>query len=182
MRIWNSYKKIVQVLAKIGIALGCVMLSAMCLLVGVEVVSRSVFGVSTLVADEYSSYLLVGLSFFGAAYALSSGNFINVDILYSKFPPKVKRWVDVVLDLMALAFIIFLFDRCWYVVSYSIKNHVLSAGLARTPLYIPQSTMVIGLALFILQLTVSIGDNILGQHSFSQVASPEKVESEEQEK
>ena len=151
MGIWNSYKKIVQLLAKIGIAAGCVMLAAMCILVGVEVVSRSFFGVSTLVADEYSSYLLVGLSFFGAAYAFSSGNFINVDILYSRFPGNVKRWLDVVLDILALAFIIFLFGRCWYVVSYSVKNHVLSSGLSRTPLYIPQSTMVIGLAIFILE-------------------------------
>lgn len=36
--------------------------------------------------------------------------------------------------------------------------HILSAGLSRTPLAIPQSTMVIGLAIFILQMTVSIGD------------------------
>lgn len=158
MFFWKQYKKIIRKICIGGAILACVMLAILSVLVTVEVISRSVFGSSTLITDEYSCYLCVGLSFLGAAYAFSSGNFINVDILYAKFPQGVKKWVDLVLDITALAFMIYLFARCWYVVSYSAANHVLSAGLSRTPLAIPQSTMVIGLAIFVLQMTVSIGD------------------------
>lgn len=158
MFFWKQYKKIIRKICVGGAILACVMLAILSVLVTVEVISRSVFGSSALITDEYSCYLCVGLSFLGAAYAFSSGNFINVDILYAKFPQGVKKWVDLVLDITALAFMIYIFVRCWYVVSYSAANHVLSAGLSRTPLAIPQSTMVIGLAIFVLQMTVSIGD------------------------
>lgn len=90
MFFWKQYKKIIRKICVGGAILACVMLAILSVLVTVEVISRSVFGSSTLITDEYSCYLCVGLSFLGAAYAFSSGNFINVDILYAKFPQGVK--------------------------------------------------------------------------------------------
>ena len=50
----------------------------MMLLVTVEVLGRSFLNVSTLIADEMGSYLLVSLTFLGLAPTLRDGGFIRI--------------------------------------------------------------------------------------------------------
>lgn len=130
MVFWNKYCKVVSKLVDGGTVLAAGMLMFMSLLVTIEVICRGAFNISTLIADEYSCYACVALTFFGAAISFKSNSFINVDILYAKFSPTVRKWVDFFLNLLATAFIVYLFFRCTYVARYSYTMSVTSTSFS----------------------------------------------------
>ena len=52
-----------------------------------EVVSRYVFNEPTVWATEYSTYLLLGMTFVGLAYAQKHGSHIRVELLVGRLAP-----------------------------------------------------------------------------------------------
>lgn len=158
MKFWQEYCKLTSILVKVGLVIGAVAICATALLVTLEVILRGFFNTSTLIADEYACYFCVAMTFFGGAMAYRQGSFINVDILYRKFKPGFKKWLDLFLNLIAIAFVIFLITKAFYIMNYSLEGDVRSATISRTPLFIPQGCMFLGLVIFILQMIVSTLD------------------------
>lgn len=158
MKIWQTYCKITSVLVRIGFIAGAVAVCATALLVTVDVILRGVFNTSTMIADEYSCYFCVATTFLGGAMAYRQGSFINVDIIYAKFKPEFRKWLDLVLNIIGMAFVIFLISKAYYITEYSLSGDVRSATISRTPLFIPQGCMLVGLIIFLMQMLVSTLD------------------------
>ena len=158
MKIWQGYCKVTDVLVRIGLVIGGIAVCAAAALVTVDVFLRGIFNVSTMIADEYSCYFCVAMTFFGGAMAYRQGSFINVDIFYAKIKPEVRKWLDLVLNLIGIAFVIFLLSKARYITSYSFTGDVRSASISRTPLFIPQGCMFVGLIIFLMEMVVCTFD------------------------
>jgi TRAP-type C4-dicarboxylate transport system permease small subunit len=83
---------------------------AVCLLAGLTVVVclgvffRYVLNASLVWYDEFASYLLVWLTFYGAVVAQYYQRHINFDLLVEKLAPLARRVVDVVAEAAVLGF------------------------------------------------------------------------------
>jgi TRAP-type C4-dicarboxylate transport system permease small subunit len=83
---------------------------AMLLLVGMVVIVtagvfyRYVLNASLIWYDEFASYLLVWLSFYGAVVAAYHRRHIAFETIVEKFRPAVRRWVAVGAELCVLVF------------------------------------------------------------------------------
>lgn len=122
-------------------------LIVMATLVSLEVVCRSFFGFSTLFATEYSKYMLAVCIFIGAAYSVQKGDFIHVDLIYQFFYGKFKKTLDIILWVSAIAYLVFV---TYYLYLYVYTNFLFGATANEyyaTPLWIPQSVMVIGMVI-----------------------------------
>jgi TRAP-type C4-dicarboxylate transport system permease small subunit len=128
----------------------------MTLLITVEVAGRSAFGVSTLVSDEMSGYLLVVLTFFGLADSLRAGSFIRVELLYGRLGPDVRRRLDAALLLVGLGYTAFLAYHFWGFVAESYRFGTTSIYFTRTLLWIPQGFMAVGTSILILALLAAL--------------------------
>lgn len=128
MKIWQGYCKVTDVLVRIGLVIGGIAVCAAAALVTVDVFLRGIFNVSTMIADEYSCYFCVAMTFFGGAMAYRQGSFINVDIFYAKIKPEVRKWLDLVLNLIGIAFVIFLLSKAC--ISRAIRSRATSARRA----------------------------------------------------
>lgn len=162
----QAWKKFCAIYEKINmfflyIAVFCVI--AMTILIMAEIVSRGLFSASTLICDEYTGYFVAGMTFCGGAYAMSKGSFLRVDILYLKFKGRFKKAIDIFNTIIGLVYVSFLIKFCWSVFSYSLKNKVVSIYTSRTPLAIPQSVMVIGCLLLLVQLLIELVNIFVGQ-------------------
>src|SRR5690625_6219999 len=73
-----------------------------------EIISRSLFNYSTLIADEYSGYLNVAIPLFGLAYTFKTEGFIKIKILYDKFSNNTKKMLDIISMVMGLFYSIIL--------------------------------------------------------------------------
>jgi TRAP-type C4-dicarboxylate transport system permease small subunit len=133
-----------------GLWLAGLSLLAMILLVSADVVARWLLNFSFLIADEYSGYLLIAVTFLGAAFSLRSGAFTRMDALYNRTRGKVRWVLDVLLNLVSLAYLAILDYWLWVFIASSYRSGVTSISIAQTPLYIPRLFMGLGVMLLTL--------------------------------
>jgi TRAP-type C4-dicarboxylate transport system permease small subunit len=126
----------------------------MVLLIMVEVILRNLFGISTLIADEMSGYLLVVIVFWGATISFESESFVRVEVLYSKYGPKIRKIMDCLFLFFAIVFSVTLSIFLWKLTIDSLRLNSTSNSIVQTPLFIPQLFMSFGIGLFDLYLVL----------------------------
>jgi TRAP-type C4-dicarboxylate transport system permease small subunit len=93
-----------------------VLLVLMVVLVCLGVLFRYVIGASLAWYDEFASYLLVWLTFFGAISASYHNRHINFDTFINRCLPETKRKLEIVAELFVLGFHMVLFYYGWLLV------------------------------------------------------------------
>jgi TRAP-type C4-dicarboxylate transport system permease small subunit len=125
-------------------------------IIGFDVAMRLIFIRPTIWADEVSCYLLVGISFLGAAYTLSTGGHIYIETFVQRLGSKTQKRMELVTDILSLVFLVIFVRQAYWLVKDSYVSVKISATLLRTPLYLPQLLFAVGLMWLSLQLLVHI--------------------------
>lgn len=86
------------------------MLSAIVLLVFVDVVARFAFSTSIAVANELARFCFVYMIYFGVSYAIRERRHMRVTVLHDMMPAAARRWV---FALSELIFLIYSVAVCW---------------------------------------------------------------------
>ena len=128
----------------------------MVLLITLEVVGRKLFGFSTLVADEFSGYLLVVATFMGAAYTLKMKGFTRMEVIYNRFRDRGRWIIDLVFSLVSLIFLIIICYWLWVHITSSYRSRLTSISILQTPLFIPQLFMGIGVSFLLFEVVLEI--------------------------
>ena len=81
-----------------------VMASALFLIVVFAVVGRYVFGRSLTWTEEVPRYLLIWISFLGAAACVARREHVGFDVLFTRLPETIRRWVGAFIGLLILGF------------------------------------------------------------------------------
>jgi TRAP-type C4-dicarboxylate transport system permease small subunit len=104
-------------------------------------------------APDYAGYAMAAASFLAFANALNRGSHIRVSILLNAVPTKVRRILEIWCFGIGTAVM-------WYFVLYaqkfvywSWKFNDISQGQDKTPLWIPQTAMLVGAAILAIALT-----------------------------
>ena len=139
-----------------GASLSSLLIVALVGLIMVEIIGRSFFDYSTMLADEYSGYFYLALVFLGFAYTFDEEGHIRISIITSRLQDSTKRWVDIIAGTMTLAILLFALHYSWDFMMESHKMEMLSEGVSETPLYLTQIPIVVGLALFAFSALVFI--------------------------
>lgn len=155
-------------LANYGAALAASAVVLSMLLVLAEVVARSGFQTSTMISVEISGYLLIVVTFMGLAYTQQTGQMIHVDVLFGALRSRAQAWAD------ALRHTVMLIYACItlrYVGEFTWRSYTLdqlAPTLLRTPQYLPQLFMVLGLLLLaavLIQSTVRAWSRAIRYHA-----------------
>lgn len=146
------------------IARACGVLAALAIvailvIVCTETVLRQ-FRASLLVTDEIAGYLNAAAIFFGLAWTLREGGFIRVEILYDRAAGNLKRTLRWLIVVTASAFTAVMLWVCTRHVIYAYQRDTRAVSIIETPEWIPQSVMVLGLAVLLLQLVAWIVDRV----------------------
>jgi TRAP-type C4-dicarboxylate transport system permease small subunit len=133
------------------IAAGLALVSMM-LMIGTEVLARSVFHYSFEVVDELGGYLLVALSFLSLAPALASGSFHSVELVQARLSAAARQASQLLFTALSLGFaLVMTLAIARYVWRTFVQGDVAPTGL-QTPLWIPQTTMLLGMLALALAL------------------------------
>jgi TRAP-type C4-dicarboxylate transport system permease small subunit len=137
-------------------ALCSLLLLAMIVMIAAEAIARNVFGTSLQITDEVGGYLLVALTFLSMSVAESHGAFHRVELVQARLSRSARVVSQIVFDLMALTASVLV---TWQLVRLALNSwraeDVAPTPLA-TPLWLPQTSMGIGMALLCLALLRSI--------------------------
>lgn len=143
-------RHVVEVIVQIG---GWSVLAAAAL-VTYDVITRKVFNISIAGADEISGYVFAVSTACAFSYALLSRANIRIDLVYNWLPEPMKRICDL-LSILSMAG--FLGVVTYY--AYGLAADAWTYGSRsitplQTPLMIPQTLWVIGLALSVVTASI----------------------------
>ena len=133
----------------------------MMMLVVVDVFMRYVMRQPLMVADEFSAYMLVALSFLGLAYTWREKGHVRIEIFVNRLMPKTYGWVRLLGLVLTFVFLIEMDRAAYKMISYAREINLRSSTWLTFPLFWPQLTVFIGFVLLTLLLAVDIVRAIL---------------------
>jgi TRAP-type C4-dicarboxylate transport system permease small subunit len=128
-----------------------VVLVAMVVSISAEVVARMAH-FSFEIVDEVGGYLLSALTFLSLPVALIGGAYHQVEYVRQRLGRRGRAASGIVFTLLSLAFAAVLAWQLWRLVWRSFAAGVTAPTVLGTPLWIPQSAMLIGVAALIYAL------------------------------
>ena len=131
-------------------------LIAMVVLIGAEAIARNVFGTSLQVTDEIGGYLLVAMTFISMSVAEAHGAFHRVELIQARVGKTMRMISQIVFDLMSLGASALVTWQLTRLTLNSWRAEDVAPTPLQTPLWLPQSTMAIGMALLCFALLRTI--------------------------
>ena len=139
----------------------CVVLSSLSLmtmvaLIVAEIVARSFFHYSFEVVDEVGAYLLVAVSFLALAPAQAAGSFHSVELIQERLSTRVQRISKKFFLTLSLVFSLTMLGTITRYVWRTYQQSDVAPTVLQTPLWIPQSVMIVGMASLCIVLAQSL--------------------------
>jgi TRAP-type C4-dicarboxylate transport system permease small subunit len=123
----------------------------MTVLILVEIFLWNTFQKTTLIADEYCAYGLAAIIFLGAGYCLKEKGHIRITLILGILPEKAARTITFLATGLTTIFMGYLWWYLFKMVRAAVRYDSTSGTLTNTPLWIPQTVMLIGAACFFVQ-------------------------------
>jgi TRAP-type C4-dicarboxylate transport system permease small subunit len=127
--------------------LACVTaLIVMLVVIGVDIMTRSLFNFYFEISDELGGYMLVVITFVSLPVCQISDSFHHVELVQSRLSPFARAVSHVIFDLLSLAFCVLLLWQLtrFEMSSFRFDDH--APTYLATPLWIPQAAMLLGAA------------------------------------
>jgi TRAP-type C4-dicarboxylate transport system permease small subunit len=154
-RVENAMNRIVRLIETLSdwmAGISAVMLALMTLLILVEILLWNTLSKTTLIADEYSAYGLAAIIFMGAGYCLKEKGHIRITLILGFMPKRLAAMITAVATAITTVFMGYLWWYLFKMVRSTIRYDSTSGTLTQTPLWIPQTLMLVGAACFFIQL------------------------------
>jgi TRAP-type C4-dicarboxylate transport system permease small subunit len=106
--------------------------------------------------EEFSVFLLIGVSFMSAAWVQSQRGHIGIEALAHLLPPRIDRIRLRLVDVASALFCAFFAWKSWTLLHEAWTGGYSSSSSWAPPLWIPYSTMALGMSLLTLQILLQI--------------------------
>jgi TRAP-type C4-dicarboxylate transport system permease small subunit len=123
-----------------------VALVVMLIIIGTDIVTRSLFNFSFEVSDEVGGYMLVVITFVSLSVCQVNDSFHHVEFVQTRLSPRGRAISHVIFDLLSFGFCALLL---WQLVRFELSSWRFgdqAPTYLATPLWIPRSVMVLGTA------------------------------------
>ena len=137
---------------RISLWLSAVCMIGMVVLILAEVVLRGAFNSTTEHSDELVGYLLVGVSFLSLALCQGTGAFHKVEVVQVRLGALGKAVSALIFDLLSFGYIAL---TNWYFIQFvlsSYRREAQASTMLATPLWIPETVMVVGATMLLIVL------------------------------
>ncbi len=157
-----NFLKFNDKLQNFGAYLSSLLFIALTVLITTEIVARSFFNVSTMIADEYSGYFYLASIFLGLGYTFKEDGHIRINILTAKLSKASIRYIDIFAGIITLSLLLFILYFSVKMVIESYSFDMVSETVSETPIYLTQLAIPIGLFMFCLAVLAFIIKKIKG--------------------
>lgn len=152
----RRFINIVEAVSNWGAALSALFMVLIVLLIGLEIVLRSLFNISTLISDEYSAYFFVAMVLLGLAFTLKEEGHIRITLITSMVGKKAELVLEVIATLTAIALIFFAIYYSSIMVYDSWYLDIQADSISETPIYLTQMVIPVGLVMLEFQLVARL--------------------------
>jgi TRAP-type C4-dicarboxylate transport system permease small subunit len=106
--------------------------------------------------DEFSVFLLIGVTFMSAAWVQSQRGHIGIEAVATLLPPSIDRWRMRLVDVASALFCAFFAWKSWTLLEEAWVEGYVSSSSWSPPLWIPYLTMSLGMSLLTLQILLQV--------------------------
>ena len=142
-----STRKLKESIVERACKLACVAaLITMLIVIGVDILTRSLFNFSFEISDELGGYMLVVITFVSLPVCQINDSFHHVELVQSRLSPFARAVSHIIFDLLSLTFCALLL---WQLARFEISSFRFgdrAPTYLGTPLWIPQFVMMLGAA------------------------------------
>ncbi|MYZ46225.1 TRAP transporter small permease subunit [Propylenella binzhouense] len=145
--------RLLSLAGAVGAAVAIVLIVAVIL---VEVVLRTLFATSTFMSDELVGYLVAAVGFLPLGYAFATGGILRVNLLLNMVQarPRLRMAIELGCVAATLAVVGLLVWYLWGNVARQYTRGYTSGTMSGIPQWIPTGVMLLGIAIFWLQVFV----------------------------
>ena len=121
-----------------------------------SVAARYFFKIPTEWQDETAIFLLMGATFFSAAFVQSFRGHVGVEAVAGLLSPRVNHWRMLFVEVVSLAFCAFFAWKSWSLFLEALHEGHTSNSTWGPPMWIPYLLMAAGMTLLALQLLLEV--------------------------
>lgn len=128
-------------------------------IVFIQVILRYQFNYSISWSEEVSRMMIAWFIFIGSSIAVRENAHVNMDVLSSILPGRVKIFVNIIAEIINILFCIMII----FAGINMIKNAIAIGSMAtsiKIPLYIPYASVPIGVSLMLIRYIMSLLNKI----------------------
>lgn len=114
-----------------------------------NVVGRYVFGISLLGSDELQVFIIVGVTFLGAAVVTRRNQHLRMDVLVQFMPAWMRLALRIAEQLLLIALAGFVITQSFFYARQMLRIGRTS-DMAGVPMWIPHGAVVLGFALIVI--------------------------------
>ncbi|RKO65784.1 TRAP transporter small permease [Desulfofundulus salinus] len=151
--------RIEKIIKESGSFFAGLLLSAMTVVVFLQVVFRFVIKGSLPWSEELARYLMVWATFIGAGLAAANNAHIGVEFFVKLFGPRASKLFLTLTYLVVMATSLVLVNYSWVIVNYQIKTGQVSPAMA-IPMVIPYLALPVGIIYMAICFTLAYCRNI----------------------
>ena len=148
--------KVIERLQVIGLWISSFMVGISVLLVTAETLNRPTNIIRVSFAEEMTGYALVFISLVAGSEAIRRGDFIRLYIFVKGLKEKIQLIGLALSYVIGLGMLTVFFLESLVMVKESLAYHAISATVFKTPLWVPQMFIVVGLAMMIIQVILKL--------------------------
>ena len=126
-----------------------------------SVAARYFFKIPTEWQDETAIFLLMGATFFSAAFVQSYRGHVGVEAIAGLLSPRVNHWRMLFVELASGAFCTFFGWKSWTLFAEALHEGHTSNSTWGPPMWIPYLLMASGMTLLTLQLWLEIAARLV---------------------
>lgn len=145
------YGKILDAVTKIVAVIAGILILMPALMVFYEVVMRGLFNAPTEWSIELSVYCVLIAGFLGMSVTYAAGKHIHVDIVVGSLSPRTRCFIEVFTTCVGIFFCAVFVMESFDMAMLSLEMDNTSPSTLRTPMWIPQMALPIGMGLLLLQ-------------------------------
>ena len=145
-----------------GMALaGGILFMLTALYITLDVLGRNFAGVSSAVTDEMGGYALAFGGMWAVAYTLRTNGHVRIDVLLPHLPRRARALLTYAAMAVMMSFAAVVAVYTWTLALDSYWIDARAVSFLRTPLYVPQMLMAIGLSVLALEAFVILAVGLL---------------------
>ena len=146
------YDKVVALLTNIAGVLAGLLILLIGFMIVYEIIARNIFNSPTEWVMEISTYCIIVAGFLGMGVAYAGKKHIHVDILLVHLSAKTRCYIEVLTSLAGIYFSYLFTVEAWKMMQLSIEFNNCAPTTLSTPLWIPQSSLPVGMFILLLQI------------------------------
>jgi TRAP-type C4-dicarboxylate transport system permease small subunit len=114
-----------------------------------NVVGRYLLGISLIGADEVQIFIMIAMTFLGAAVVTRRNMHLRMDVLVRFFPRPMQTLLRVIEQLLLIALAGFVLSQSWFYARQMLRIGRTS-DMAGVPMWIPHGLVALGFALILI--------------------------------